>query len=346
MLFLWMMLFTGPSKITFTPIKTLAPLPEDQDIYLQNVIHVEVDETGRYYVSDFPSARIYMWNPDGSYAGFFGGKGEGPGEFVFAAALGPPMGHVYQTGERTYVYDGANRAVSVFDAERRFVARVTLQGLGGKINAFHVLERDRFLFYDSYFCEEKACRRILEYDGKGNLTKTWSTSPDNTWQHVKATGKVKLFIWEPIPVVDFSRKRGEVVLAHSQAPMLTVYDRKGREKRKVTLDIPRKQVTREDIAEYNAQPWLKDANHVVPVFPDQKDYFDRILTLDQGYLLYHLSPFYGRANGYLVDFDGKLMGRFELACGEGGGLFAPYGRLMAALIDEEGDISVHEMKVH
>lgn len=333
----------GPVK--FEPIRTLAPPPEDQDLFLQNILHVEVDKDGAYFATDFPSARIYHWDAEGRYAGFFGGKGQGPGEFVFAAALGPPMGYINRVDGGFFIYDGASRTLSLLDDQRRFIRRITFEKLGGKINGFHALSNKRFLFYDSYFCDEKPCRRILEYDDRGTLIKSWHDSPDKTWEHNRNTNKVKLFIWEPIPVMHFSRQRNEVVLAHSSEPILQIYDGAGTLKRKLTLDIPRPEVTKEDIAEYNAQPWLKDAPHVVPVFPDQKSYFNRVLTVKEGYLVYHLSPFYGLAKGFLVDFEGKLKGRFSWACGEGGGLFAPKGRLLSARIDDAGDLTIQELRL-
>lgn len=337
------LLALGPLK--FETVRTLAPPPEAQDLFLQNILHVEIDEQGTYFASDFPSARLFHWRADGTFAGFFGGKGQGPGEFTFAAALGPPMGFINRIGEHCFVYDGATRTLSVLDGQRAFVRQVTFEKLGGKINGFFALDKQHFLFYDSYFCDDKPCRRILEYDDQGKLLKTWADWPDTTWQHNRNTNKVKLFIWEPIPVLDYSRQRDEVVLAHSSKPVLQVYGRAGTLKRTLTLDIPRPQVTKDDIDEYNAQPWLKDAPRVVPVFPDQKSYFNRVLTLDQGYLVYDWSPFYGIAKGYLVDFDGKLEGRFTLPCGQGGGLFAPRGRLMSVRVDDEGDLSLQELKI-
>lgn len=337
------LLALGPLK--FETVRTLTPPPEDQDLFLQNILHVEIDDQGAYYASDFPSARVFTWRADGSYAGFFGGKGQGPGEFTFAAALGPPMGYINRIGDQIFVYDGASRTMSILDAEHTFVRRVTFEKLGGKINGFFALSPQRFLFYDSYFCDEKPCRRILEYDDQGKLLKTWDDWPDTTWHHDRNTNKVKLFIWAPIPVLDYSRARDEVVVAHSSKPVLQVYDRAGTLKRTLTLDIPRPQVAKADIDEYNAQPWLKDAPQVVPVFPDQKDYFNQVLTLDRGYLVYDWSPFYGIAKGYLVDFTGKLQGRFTLPCGQGGGLFAPRGRLLCVRIDDEGDLSLQELKI-
>ncbi|CAM2005394.1 hypothetical protein [Acanthopleuribacter pedis] len=337
------LLALGP--VTLEPVRTLTPPPEDQDLFLQNILHVEIDDDGIFYATDFPSARIYRWRPDGGFDGFFGGKGQGPGEFGFAAALGPPLGYINRVDGNFYIYDGASRTLSILNKQHEFVRRVTFEKLGGKINGFHALSSKRFLFYDSYFCDEKPCRRILEYNDQGKLIKSWHDSPDKTWEHNRNTNKVKLFIWEPIPVLHFSRQRGEVVLAHSSRPVLEVYDSQGTLKRTLTLEIPRPEVTKDDIAEYNAQPWLKDAPQVVPVFPDQKNYFNRVLTVKEGYLVYHLSPFHGIAKGYLVDFDGKLKGRFTWECGEGGGLFAPRGRLMSARIDDEGDLAIQELRL-
>jgi len=330
--------------VTFEPTLTLENPPEEKDLYLQSVLHIEIDDKGRFYASDFPSARIFYWKPDGSFEGTFGRKGEGPGEFNFGASLGPPMGYINVLEDKIYIYDGASRTVTVLDRAFEFVDRITFDGLGGKINNFHVLGPGRFLFYDSYFCEEKACRRALIYNEKGQLTATWRETPDDTWSLNQNNGKVYLYIWQPTLATDFSRLRGEAVIAHSSEPSLDIFSPKGEKLRTVTMDIPKKSVTQDDIDEYNAQTWLRDNDQVKPVFPDEKSYFDQILTLKDGYLVYHASPLYGIAEGYLVDWNGKALGRFRLACGEGGGLFAPRGRLMAAIVDDAGDFQLRELK--
>lgn len=331
--------------VEFKPVLTLADVPAEQELYLQNVLHIEIDDKGRFYASDFPSARVFYWNPDGSYAGYFGSKGEGPGEYSFAASLGPPMGYVNVLDDKIYIYDGGSRMVSVLDRSFKFIKRVTFEGLGGKINNFHVLEEDRFLFYDSYFCEKKACRRLLVYDDKGTLLQTWMESPDLTWAADESNGRVNLYIWEPIPVVDFSRSRNQAVVAHSSRPLIELWSPAGEKKRSLTLDIPRKAVTRDDIDEYNDQDWVKGNESVKIIFPDEKDYFDQVLTTNAGYLVYHMSPLYGIADGYLVDWNGKVQGRFTLPCGEGGTLYAPRGRIMAAIVDEEGEFILRELTI-
>ncbi|MDJ0836094.1 MAG: hypothetical protein QNK37_06220 [Acidobacteriota bacterium] len=342
-LFCYLVLMTG--KVTLEPIKTLAEVPEELDLYLQNVLYIEIDQSGRYLASDFPTAKVHYWEKDGSYAGSFGAKGEGPGEFSFAASLGPPMGHIYAVGDFIYIYDGGSRKVSIFDKQYQFVRRITFEKLGGKINTFHVPRPNRFLFYDSYFCGEAACRRVLLYDDKGKLLKTWRESPDKTWSRDEANNRTNLYIWEPTLAVDFSHERGEAVIGHGSKPLLDVFDRDGNLKRTLTLPIAKPLVQPEDIDEFNEQEWMKGNKYVKAIFPDEMAYFEYVLTIKEGYLVYHLSPLYGKARGYLLDFDGKMKGRFQLLCGEGGGLFSSRGKLLAALVDEEGDFHLHELKV-
>ena len=339
--FLWM-----AGKLEFHQVRTLAEVPADQDLFLEQVVYIDIDDRGRFYASNFPSAQVFFWNKDGSHAGVFGRKGEGPGEYNFGSSLGPPRGYVNQWEDRIYIYDGGSRSVNILDRDHQFIRRVTFEGLGGMINGFHVIGKQRFLFYDSYFCQEKACRRILEYDGKGNLVKTWREADDDTWSLVDSQGsQVNLYIFQPTLVMGMHLGRGEVVLAHAAKPILDVHDLNGKLKRSLTLPIPLKPVTREDRDEFYAQSWMKNNKHVIPHFPEQKSYFDQVLCLDDGYLVYHLSPLYGVADGFMVDLDGKMRGRFTLNCGEGGGLFAPRGRVMVAMVDEDGEFHLKEMRI-
>ena len=327
-------------------IRTLERIPVEKDFFLEQVVFIDIDDQGRTYVTNYPSAQVFYWNKDGSFDGVFGRKGEGPGEYGFGAALGPPRGYISVVDDRIYIYDGGSRSVSILTRDHGFIRRVTFEGLGGMINGFQVLGKERFLFYDSYFCAEKACRRILEYDGTGQLVKSWREVDDDTWSLVDAAGtKVNLFLFQPTLVMGLHRGRGEVVLAHAANPVLDIHDLTGNKLRSLTLPIPKKPVTKDDIAEFYDQEWMKNNDHIKAHFPEEKSYFDQILCLDEGYLVYHLSPLHGTADGFLVGLDGKMKGRFTLECGEGGGLFAPRGRLMAALVDEEGEFHLTEMRI-
>lgn len=340
----WLLLLcVGP--IQFETVKTYENLPEDEDLFLSNVLYMEEAPDGRLYASDFPSAKVHYWNADGTYAGSFGRKGEGPGEFVFGAALGPPMGYIYALGDQLFIYDGASRTINIFNNEHQFIKRIQFDKLGGKINNVHVLAPDSYLLYDSYFCDDKACRRILNYNDQGKLVATWRTTDDDTWAMNDSNGKVKLFIWQPTFASDFSRERNEFVLCHTSEPKLEVFDPAGKKLRDVSLQIPRKVVSKEDQAEFMQQRWVQGNQTLEIIFPEEKNYFESILTLPQGYLVYHKSAIEGTIDGYLVDFKGKILGRFKRAIGQSGGLFASRGKLYGAIIDDDGDFSLQQLQL-
>lgn len=340
-----LLLFMMVGPIEFETVRSFAPLPEEADLFLSNVLYMEETANGRVYVSDFPSAKVHYWKADGTYDGNFGRKGKGPGEFIFGAALGPPMGYIYGLNDQLFIYDGASRTINIFNADHTFVKRVQFDRLGGKINNVHVLKPDRYLLYDSYFCNEKACRRLIHYNDQGTLLDTWRTADDDTWAMNDSNGKVKLFIWQPTFATDFSRERGELVVAHTDTPDLDVYNLEGEKLRTVKLAIPRKLVSEEDKAEFKQQRWVQGNDTLEILFPEEKNYFEFILTLPQGYLVYHKSAIEGTIDGFLVDFNGAIKGRFNRAIGQSGGLFASRGKLFGALIDEDGDFALQELKL-
>ena len=331
------------TTVNLKPILNLEPIPTEKEQYLQFTLHVEIDFSGNFYIPDYPSGKIFFWDQTGKFQGSFGQKGEGPGEFTFAASLGGPRGYIYFVEDRIYVYDGGNRTLSEFDENRRFIQRIILQGLGGMINNCQVPAKNRFVFYDSYFCEDTACRRIDIYNGKGIVSKEIIHDPDKTWSRDEAHNRVNLYIFEPTLAMDYSSLRKELAYAQTSQPYLNIMDDQGTLKRKIKLEIPKVMVQREDIDEFHAQDWMKGNAGIKAIFPTEKAYFDRILTLKEGYLVFHMSPLYRKTRGYLLDFEGKMQGKFSIDCGEGGGLYDPRDRLIAVVVDDQGDFQIQEM---
>jgi len=68
----------------------------------------------RIYVTDTLAHCVKMYDRDGNFVGFFGHRGEAPGEFNYPS-------HLALAGDRVYVNDTLNFRVQVFDLEGRYV---------------------------------------------------------------------------------------------------------------------------------------------------------------------------------------------------------------------------------
>ncbi|CAM2063994.1 hypothetical protein SCOR_01425 [Sulfidibacter corallicola] len=75
-----------------------------------------VSEDGSLYVLAFPEATIRFYGPDGTLRKTIGGKGEGPGEFIYPDQM-------WVQDRQLYVFDVNNGQISLFDEKGKFVKR-------------------------------------------------------------------------------------------------------------------------------------------------------------------------------------------------------------------------------
>lgn len=72
---------------TTEPLYTVGDAVGEDWAVLGRVVSVAFDAAGRLYLFDAAAQRIVVVGPDGEFAGFVGGPGEGPGEFDGATAM-------------------------------------------------------------------------------------------------------------------------------------------------------------------------------------------------------------------------------------------------------------------
>ncbi|MEX0905881.1 MAG: 6-bladed beta-propeller [Balneolaceae bacterium] len=82
---------------------------DTDDVMISYPGSVEVDDSGRVYISDLPQGRaaIYVFHPDGSHLTTIGGYGEGPGEFRSISSTAIRQ-------NQFIVYDGPLSRISYF----------------------------------------------------------------------------------------------------------------------------------------------------------------------------------------------------------------------------------------
>ena len=113
------------------------------DVFIGSMAGVAVADDGTLFLADRTEAVVHVFGSSGEYITAIGGKGEGPGEFLTAAA--PRL----YNGE-LYVLDGQQRRVSVFDAEElTYLRSHPIGSSGGGISGFPMialpLPEDQFL---------------------------------------------------------------------------------------------------------------------------------------------------------------------------------------------------------
>ena len=135
---------------------------------------LHLDKRGVFWAHNSPP--IIVFDPDGRFATTFGPQGNGPGEIGFVDALA-----VGQDGS-SYVYDGNNRRVSIYDAKHEYVDSFPVEV--DRLKQIAVNNRGVV-----YFLRENHYRggaAVLAYNSQGTLLHSWGEIPN--------TAKVQLNI--------------------------------------------------------------------------------------------------------------------------------------------------------
>lgn len=137
----------------------LTPDMGDEYIWAHMAVAVDTDSQGNIYVGDPGEQRIVMFDPDGKFVKFIGGKGQGPGEFMAMAAFrvtnddhvyayqgGPTGGYsIFKDGE--YVEKtNVNSMAMLFqtahlspDASKVYAMAIKVDGAAGKLGFSHII---------------------------------------------------------------------------------------------------------------------------------------------------------------------------------------------------------------
>jgi hypothetical protein len=85
---------------------------DTDDVFFQFMYEIAVDNTGRVFISELAMGHrtIHGFAPDGSYLGFIGLEGDGPGEFRTPT-------HLQISDEWLYIYDNLHQRISKFSLD-------------------------------------------------------------------------------------------------------------------------------------------------------------------------------------------------------------------------------------
>jgi uncharacterized protein (TIGR03663 family) len=119
---------------------------------------------GSLFVTDTGNKRVVRFDAEGRVSGSWGGAGNGPGQFV------EPVGLAADSAGKIYVADTGNHRIQVFEADGTFVRQFPVYGW----KDFYTEPYIAIGPSDSVFATDSWKSRIAQYDGQGNLRKSFS----------------------------------------------------------------------------------------------------------------------------------------------------------------------------
>lgn len=331
--------------VDFKTKLTLDPVPLDHENYVQGISDLAFDDAGQIYMLDMNSKCIFVWNKDGSFKTSFGKEGQGPGEFNFRSAMGGNQGQISLIGEDLYIYDGGNRTISRFGPDHQFIETVKFMIPNGRAEVLRMLSPEKLVMFNSSYTAEVPFRQIAMWDKTGEELHTFVKAPDQTWRYGANRSSVVLFFYAPSLYLHYNRKAEQLIIGNSSSPKFEIYDLDANLVHTVEMPLVRKELTDQDRQEIEDMEWLKRSNFFSAELPDEHAFWDRVLPVGKDlFLVYLNSPRENRINGYLVNKEGKLNGRFNMNLGPTGGLFGDRGRLVRISTNEDGDFIMEEIE--
>ena len=342
---IWLMLLFGWNPKGLIENLKFEEVPEDHEHYLQRPIDAAFDAQGRLYLLDIQTRAVFRWNADGTFADSFGKAGNGPGEFGFQTRQGP-QAHLSISGDDLYVCDGGKWAVQVFDLDGNYKTMIRFQQPNGQLTGFWSTANGTWLTQSHHFLNKDPGFEISSMDAKGNFEQLLYYSEKDIGRPAIAPTKNAITIeaYYPELTANYDRKTNKLVYAATGHSLLKVRDLASGKTHSIKLALPQVEVETQHQAEFEKQSWLKYNPNFKVVYPEKMPYFDRILQLRNGsFMVYHQSPVEQHIHGYVVDASGLRKSRFAFTAGQSGGLFGDSGRIVAVIVDDNGDFSIAEV---
>ncbi|CAM2065976.1 hypothetical protein SCOR_11390 [Sulfidibacter corallicola] len=340
-------LFASPKSVVLTPEVPLAALPDDAAEFIRVPWDGTIDEKGNVYLLDLAAHTVFMWDASGTYKGNFGKQGQGPGELMLGGQNGGPQASINVVGDEVIVYDGGLRLVNRYKKDGTFIRAESFKLPNGRTEAFRILDDGNFLIHHRLFNTEPPLSEIGIFKPDGSQLKSLFKAPDTSWR-MRSDNKrgVVIIGYSEGSVLHYDQSRDRILLAGDTAPEFQVFSQDGKELEKVTMKIPRVDVSQADKDAFNEQGWIKNNDFLTADFPEKHPYFSMLFPDgDRGYLVTRVIAYYNDLHGYYVDAKGRTLGRLKYRLGEGGAIFGANGRILVVETDEEGEYNLFISKV-
>ncbi len=304
-----------------------------------------LDRDGNLYILDVDARKVFCWDHKGNFTHSFGRAGNGPGEFAFD----PNYRYFFNltvTRDRLAISNTNTKTLSYFTLDGRFIQDKSIPGQG----AIRRLEADKndnlLIIRFNYFQSSLPTQELQLYSPDLQFLKRISTLKSQSHVPRFTNGNLRgyrlnAFLADMYLFTD--AHFDGMILGTSRGPNFDIYDKNGNMVRTVHLEVPRLEIPARFLEEFKNS--IKERRDIVEVvYPDKMPYYHVILPVKNlGYFLALISDETAIYMGFMVDPQGKNLGRFSVTCGEMGLLESLDGRLLQVETGESEQPIIREL---
>ncbi len=228
----------------YEPVLTLKQDPNREESLLYRPSQFFMGTDGYFYVSDYKNYRIAVFNPQGEYERFFGGKGAGPGEFGDFWGISQFDGSIFT------VQDYFQRRLTRFRADGELLEIITPSS-GGMFDEVYYLPDGRLVGIDGErdFREEFQYSRALVLVTNASMDDTmtvirsdWVKTSRETTLDDGSRGLPRPMIYFTSPSAVYVEGKGFLITSGIE-PVLDWYDLEGNLREQIRIDLTHLTVT-------------------------------------------------------------------------------------------------------
>ncbi len=321
-------------------------VPDSAATFLQNPVDADYDEQSRLYILDLDARVIFRWHADGRFDRVIGRPGSGPGEFNFNSQNGP-QAFLAVDEYRIYVCDGGQWKIHHFDLQGNYVEGTLLKQPRGHMRGFWVWPGKNWILQYHHYMKRHETFEVVQVSFDGHAKTLVELDAEGLGRPEAPSNSSGIVIEAYFPELSVTVDEGNGILAYGStgAASVTLLNHLGQQQ-EIDIPLPRVDVQVHHTKEFEQQSWLKHKGKFQILYPEKMPYYDHLLWVnDEGYLLFRQSPVLNKIEGYAVDSQGEVKGRFAKVYGENGGLFGSRGRLISIDLDRGGEFAIRQIRV-
>jgi len=257
------------------------------DLLFASIASICEDEKGNFYLLDRIEHKVFKFSGDGQLLLKFGGKGEGPGDFIRPSRLTfTPQGQVAVADDMYHI--------SFFKPDGIFIKRLQLSNRLG----IGFIGQDRF--YAWIWRPEDKQQVML--DRENNIIKTFNSLAKGLFSvsAPDSSGRAVMFNYAPdeyAPSLIYAHNGNFTAIAISNSYEILILDNKGNISKKILRYIKPEKIGKKEKKYYTRdiqkitkkRGWPKSvARKLTKNIPKEKTYFDKILLSPQHVFVYRI----------------------------------------------------------